>query len=102
MSDNQVIPEAAVEAAWDKLLERGRTGQMSDCGCDAAAGHHNGCATRFSPLPDSKPKPDDVVQVCMTSPLFNAFQGWLHTMGLDTARSQFDPEDIPTYTVVFK
>ena len=47
-------------------------------------------------------KPDDVVQVCMTSPLFGAFQEWLSKLGLDVARSQFDPEDVPSYTVVFK
>lgn len=43
-----------------------------------------------------------VVQVVMIDSLFESFQHWINRFGLQANRSQFDPDDVPAYTVGFK
>ena len=43
-----------------------------------------------------------VVQVVMGDVIFKHFNAWLRARGLEAAPSQYDPEDIPTYTVGFR
>jgi len=43
-----------------------------------------------------------VVQVVMVDALFESFQTWLQYWGMQASRNQFDPDDVPTYTVGFR
>lgn len=45
---------------------------------------------------------EGVVQVVMVDALFESFQTWLLAWGMQATRSQFDPDDVPTYTVGFR
>lgn len=43
-----------------------------------------------------------VVQVVMGDAVFKHLKAWLRARGLEAVASQYDPEDIPTYTVGFR